>query len=120
MSVWVKVPGTVGDGEMSIAGPDGPVRLPVTDGVVRWPEGMGKPHSSLKPASPSARAVEAYRQEALGCLEAERRRLDEELSALTKEAEAPRETAPASSGPKPAPNAPSPRPYSGSGRGGKP
>ena len=79
---WVKVPGDPGDGEMTVAGPKGPIRLVVIDGVVRWPEELGKPHSSLKPGSPSPRAVEAYRQETLGRIAEQRRRLDEELASL--------------------------------------
>lgn len=87
MTRWLTQGGMEGDGEIVVAAPHGNVRLPVTDGAFPWPDGLGEPHSSFRPASPTPRARERHRDAARARIEAEQRRLAAELAALTADAQ---------------------------------
>lgn len=92
MSVWVRpkgAPPVEGDGQICIAGPNGPIHRTVVDGAFEWPDELGAPHSRYEVTDPSPEARERRRQEQIEALEAEAERLGYRLAQLREQGVAP-------------------------------
>lgn len=76
------IPGLQGDSELAVATTAGLVRLPVVDGAFLWPDTLGAPHSSFRPASATPRARDVLLQRERDRLKSERATLDAQLAAL--------------------------------------